>query len=556
MNTTKKANRRWKKIGLIALLPLLMVFSAYKLDYFEINKQLDIFANLFREVNMIYVDDTDPAKLMDKAIENMLKELDPYTTYIRESDVEEFRIQTTGLYGGIGSTIRKVEDRVLIIQPYKNYPADKAGLKGGDRILSIDGIKMNGKSTDEVSRLLKGSPGTEVEIEVERAGETLVKTLKREEIKMNSVPYYGMVDDKIGYIMLSSFTPTASQEVSDALKALKKDNELEGVILDLRNNPGGLLNEAVNVANIFIEKGQEVVSTRGKIKEVENSYRTTRNPDDTEIPLAVLLNSGSASASEIVAGTMQDLDRGVVLGTRSFGKGLVQQSRQLSYGAQAKITIAKYYTPSGRCIQAINYAERNEDGSVSKVPDSLRTAFKTQNGRTVFDGGGIDPDIKIEQPRLANILFSLVQQNLIFDFATQYARKHPTVEAPRKFRLSDAEYDEFLNFLEDKNYHYTTDTEEMLTELAEAARDEEYEQIIPEIMRLKEEYHSVKQKDLLNFKNQIRRVLEEEIIARYYYQEGRLEHSKAEDPVIARSVEVLRDQNGYRQILTHATAKK
>lgn len=556
MSKTKKANRRWKKIGLTALLPLLMVFSAYKLDYFEINKQLDIFANLFREVNMIYVDDTDPAKLMDKAIESMLKELDPYTTYMRESDVEEFRIQTTGLYGGIGSTIRKVGDRVLIIQPYKNYPADKAGLKAGDRILTIDGTGMNGKSTDEVSRLLKGSPGTEVEIEIERDGEQMTKTLKREEIKMNSVPYYGMVDDKIGYIILSSFTPTASQEVSDALKALKKDNDLKGVILDLRNNPGGLLNEAVNVANIFIEKGQEVVSTRGKIKEVENSYRTTRTPDDMEVPLAVLLNSGSASASEIVAGTIQDLDRGVVLGTRSFGKGLVQQSRQLSYGAQAKITIAKYYTPSGRCIQAINYAERNEDGSVSKVPDSLRTAFKTQNGRTVYDGGGIDPDINIEQPRLANILFSLVQQNLIFDYATKYVRKYPTVAPPRQFRLSDAEYEEFLNFLEDKNYNYTTDTEEMLAELAQAAKDEEYEQIIPEIIRLKEEYHAVKQKDLVNFKNQIRRVLEEEIIARYYYQEGRLEHSKSEDPVIVRSVEVLRDQNGYRQILTNATAKK
>ena len=548
--TDKRPLRRWMLIGSLVLGAALL--SAFRLDYFEINKQLDIFANLYREVNLYYVDETQPGEMMDRAIDKMLDGLDPYTVYIPESRVEDFRVQTTGQYGGVGSTIRTIDDHVIIIGPYKDSPADKAGLKPGDRIISIDGENMVGKNSEDVSRLLKGAPGTKVSLTIERDGVKIQKELKRERIELKSVPYFGMMNEDVGYIVLNSFTAKASSEVTDAFKQLKKDHELKGVILDLRGNPGGLLSEAVNVCNIFIPKGQEVVSTRGRMKEMDQTYKTQKDPVDTEIPLTILINSGSASASEIVAGTIQDLDRGVIVGQRSYGKGLVQQSRQLSYGAQVKITIAKYYTPSGRCIQAINYAERNEDGSVSKVPDSLRTAFATANGRKVYDGGGIDPDVKLKQERFSNVLFSLVQKNLIFDFATQYVKAHPEIPAPGEFALTEQEYKDFLQFLEGKEYHYSTETEKVLEELAEVAEDEKYGSLVTEIEKLKESYNTIKKDDLVTFRDQISRFIEDEIVGQYYYQEGRIRQGLKDDPVLEEAIQILQNGTRYNEILDPA----
>jgi carboxyl-terminal processing protease len=383
MKTVFKKITFWFCVGLISISSF-----GFASGYFEVTKNLDIFTSLFREVNIYYVDETKPGEMIEKAIDSMLKSLDPYTTYIPESEIEDFRFQTTGQYGGIGATIRKRDDYVIISEPYKGFPADKAGLKAGDKLLEIDGKSVKGKSTQDVSSVLKGQPGVAVNLLIERPGtkKPIQKIFTREEVKVKSIPYKGIVDEGIAYVRLRSFTRNCSKEVKDAIVELKEEHEVKGLILDLRSNPGGLLNESVNLCNLFIDKGQEVVSTKGKIKDWEKSYKTSKEPLDKEIPLVVLINQSSASASEIVSGTMQDLDRGVVIGKKSFGKGLVQQTRKLSYNSQVKVTVAKYYTPSGRCIQALDYAHRNEDGSVGKVPDSLKTAFQTKNGRLVYDG--------------------------------------------------------------------------------------------------------------------------------------------------------------------------
>jgi len=528
-----------KKISKLALAGLVGVAIsltlAYTPNYFEISKQLDIFTNVFKEVNLYYVDETEPGELMTEAMESMLSSLDPYTNYIPEEKVEDFKIQTTGNYGGIGATIRKHEDMLLIAQPYEGFAADKAGLKAGDKIMKVDGQSVVGKSTGEVSTILKGAPGTEVKMLIERNGESLEKTLKREEVQLKSVPYYGMLDNDMAYVSLSSFTQKASREIKEALKELKEENEVRGVILDLRGNPGGLLSEAVNVSNIFIPKGKEVVKTKGKLEEWEKSYKTLNKPEDLETPIAVLINKGSASASEIVAGTIQDYDRGVVLGQRSFGKGLVQQTRKLSYGAQLKVTIAKYYTPSGRCIQAINYAERDEDGSVTKIPDSLRTEFSTEAGRPVFDGGGIDPDIVIEQKEISESLVELYKELLIFNFATEYARKHAEIPPAREFRLSDEEYKDFLAYLKEENFDYKTDTEKMIEKLEKTAN--------------KEDYLATAKNELKAYRSDIKRLLEEEIASRYYYSSGRIANSLSSDEEVLKAVEILSDSTKYNAVL-------
>jgi carboxyl-terminal processing protease len=529
---------------------LFMVSSA--VNYFEINKQLDIFTNIFKEINLYYVDETQPQDLMETAINAMLRSLDPYTNYIRETDVEDFRIQTTGQYGGIGATIRRRDGKIMIAMPYKDFPADRAGLKAGDIILKINDDSVEGMDTEDVSRLLKGSPGTELKMTIDRGGNTLVIPITREEVQLKSVPYCGMVGPNIGYIRLNSFTNRASKEIAEAIEDLKKDNELAGIILDLRNNPGGLLTEAINVSNLFIPKGQEVVSTKGKIKEWDRTYRTLNQPLDTEIPLVVLINRSSASASEIVSGTIQDLDRGVVIGQRSFGKGLVQQTRKLSYGAQIKITVSKYYTPSGRGIQAINYAERNEDGSVSKIPDSLRVSFTTAGGRLVFDGGGVDPDIDMEVRTPSKILTTLVSEDHIFNYATLFARKSEELAPPTVFRLTDKDYQEFVAYLSDKEIDYKTQTEELIAQLKEAARDEQYfESLEKELNKLKREFAQKKDRDLVTFRDEIRQQLETEIVTRFFYQEGRIQHALQFDPDVKKAVEILLDQEQYREILTN-----
>jgi carboxyl-terminal processing protease len=529
---------------------LFMISSA--VNYFEINKQLDIFTNIFKEINLYYVDETQPQELMEIAIKSMLLSLDPYTNYIRETEVEDFRIQTTGQYGGIGATIRRRDGKIMISMPYKDFPADRAGLKAGDILLKINDESVEDLDAEEVSRLLKGSPGTKLNITIDRGGKQMIVWVVREEVQLKSVPYCGMVGPNIGYIRLNSFTNKASKEIIEAIEDLRKDNELAGIILDLRNNPGGLLTEAINVSNLFIPKGQEVVSTKGKIKEWDRVYRTLNQPLDTEIPLVVLINRSSASASEIVSGTIQDLDRGVVIGERSFGKGLVQQTRKLSYGAQIKITVSKYYTPSGRGIQAINYAERNEDGSVSKIPDSLRVGFNTTGGRVVFDGGGVDPDIVMEARMPSKILSTLLSEDHIFSYATLYARKTAQIQPPTVFRLSDNDFKEFVAYLGDKEINYKTQTEELIEQLKETARDEQYfEHLEKELNKLKKEFSQKKDIDLVTFKDEIRQQLETEIVMRYFYQEGRIQHALQFDPDVKKAVEILLDQDTYRSILTN-----
>lgn len=546
-----------KKRIFIAIIALALVGAgavsfAFKADYFEINKQLELFTGVFKEVNLYYVDDTEPAQLMEKAVEGMLKNLDPYTVYIPENRVEDFRMMQTGQYGGIGSTIRKVDGKVVIAEPHEGFPAEKAGLKAGDWIKAIDGNDMTDKSTEEVSRVLKGTPGKEVELTYERAGKEFTITLKREEIQLKSVPYYGMVDDKTGYIYLNSFTDKASQEIKEALQDLKKNNTLQQVVLDLRGNPGGLLSEAVNVTNLFVDKGVEVVSTKGRLKEVDKTYKTLRNPFDTEIPLAVLINGNSASASEIVAGTIQDLDRGIVVGQRSYGKGLVQQSHPLQYGSQIKITIAKYYTPSGRCIQAINYAERDDNGSVTKLPDSLRTEFKTVNGRSVFDGGGVDPDLAVEDEAASGILFSLASNGHIFNYATVYTNENKSISAPGEFSLTDEEYGDFVHYLSDKHYSYTTQTEKNIARLKTIAEDDNYSDLEDEIAALEAEAKRMKSNDLMRYKKQIKQYLEQEITGRYYHQSGRIRQNLVGDPVLEEAIKTLDDKNAYQKVLAVA----
>jgi len=521
-------------------------------DYFEISRNLDIFTTLFRELNIYYVDEVKPGDLMKKGIDNMLESLDPYTNYIPESEIEDYRFMTTGQYGGIGALIGQRNDEVVITDPYENYPAQKAGLIAGDVIVEIDGKSIKGKKYDEISKILKGQPGTPVQIKVRREGEKdfIEKAVVREEIKINSVPYFGMLDSSIGYIRLTGFTDNAGNEVKNALLDLKSKHNVKSLILDLRGNPGGLLNEAVNITNIFVDKGTEVVTTKGKVKEWDKSYKALNAPIDSDIPLAVLVNSGSASASEIVSGSIQDLDRGIIVGQRTFGKGLVQTTRPLTYNSQLKVTTAKYYIPSGRCIQALDYSHRNEDGSVGKVPDSLISEFKTKSGRIVYDGGGVAPDAPVEAEYLSNITQSLITKQLIFDYATQYKLQHPSIAPARSFRISNEEYQEFVKWLSTKEYDYTTQSEKEMEQFKETAEKEEYfESVKTEFDALQIKIAHNKQADLIKHKDEICQLLQDEIASRYYYQKGRVEASFDYDPEIKKALEALRDTSRYTAIM-------
>ena len=546
-------NKIFKKIAFWSIIAIASFSSfAFVSGYFEVSKNLDIFTTLFREVNIYYVDETKPGEMIEKAIDSMLKDLDPYTTYIPESDIEDFRFQTTGQYGGIGAMIRKKGDYVVIAEPYKDFPADNAGLKAGDKLLEIDGKSVKGKTTQDVSSVLKGQPGVEVELLIERPGteNPLKKVFTREEVKVKSIPYMGMVADGIAYLRLRSFTRNCANEVKDAITKLKDENEVTGLILDLRGNPGGLLNESVDICNLFIEKGQEVVSTKGKIKEWEKSYKTHKAPLDLEIPLVVLINQSSASASEIVSGTIQDLDRGVVIGKKSFGKGLVQQTRKLSYNSQLKVTVAKYYTPSGRCIQALDYGNRNDDGSVGKVADSLKTAFQTRNGRTVYDGGGVDPDITIDQDMYTEIVGSILSKQLIFDYATQFVLSNDSIAKPGVFKITNELYEEFVAFVSDKDYEYETHTEKDLAKLIEQADEDNYADFKDDLEVLKEKLISYKQDDIHKYQSQISELILSELMSRYYYQEGRVKAALEDDIVLDEAIEVLNNSKKYEDILS------
>lgn len=535
-------------IAIAALLPI-----AAGDNYFELSKNMEVFSDIYKELNIYYVDEVNPNELMRTGIDAMLESLDPYTNYYSEAEMESFRFETTGKYGGIGSIIRKKGDFIAIIEPYENSPAAKAGLKAGDLIISVDGKSTEGRSVEDVSKLLKGSPGTTVDLLIRRTGfdNDQTYTLEREDIGIENVPYFGYIEEGIAYITLTQFTQDAGKHVGEALQALQEEGELTGLVLDVRGNPGGLLNEAVNICNLFIDKNKLVVSTRGKVQEWNRDFKTLNRPIDLELPLVVLINNSSASASEIVAGTLQDYDRAVVIGTRSFGKGLVQQTRDIAFNTRLKLTTAKYYTPSGRCIQAIDYAHRNEDGSVSKVPDSLMNEFLTTNGRKVYDGGGVQPDIAVEPEKLSNIAISLLTRDLIFDFVTAYTSNIDSIPAPAAFTVSNDMFEAFTTYLEDKEYDYDTRSELLLQQLEEQTKHElYYDAISADMERIRANIGRDKANDLDKFMEEIKLLLEEEIIGRYYYQNGQIIASFDHDPVIKEAIAVLRDDARYRSILS------
>lgn len=532
--------------------------SSFVDNYFEITKNLDIFVTLFKELNLYYVDETKPGDLMKRGIEGMLESLDPYTNYIPESDIEDFRFMQTGQYGGIGALIRTKEKKILIAEPYEGSPALKAGLQAGDEIVEVNGKSTEGKNSEDISKILKGQPNTEVKLVVKREGvdKPIEKTIMREEIKVKSVPHYDMLNNEVGYIKLNQFTDKCTDEVEAAFKELKEKKGMKALVLDLRGNPGGLLNEAVSLSNLFVEKGQLVVSTKGKVKEWEKTYKAPNTPLDLDIPLVVLVNSGSASASEIVSGTIQDLDRGVIIGQRSYGKGLVQTTRPLSYNTQLKVTTAKYYIPSGRCIQALDYTHRNEDGSVGKVPDSLMKQFATKNGRPVFDGGGVLPDVVLEAASYSQITRALSNKSLIFDFATKFKRENPTIAAVKDFQITDEIMNQFTAFIADKDYEYSTKSEDVVKAFKETAEKEKYfKDVEKEYDALKAKLSHNKTEDLETFKEEIKELLKSEIVSRYYYQKGRVESLLDNDPDIKEALSVLADKARYTALLA-APGKK
>ena len=519
--------------------------------YFEIAKNLDIFATLFKEVNTYYVDEITPAKLVKTGIDAMLRSLDPYTNYIPEDDIEDFRTMTTGQYGGIGAAVVKRNGKTVVQSAYEGYPAQKAGLLPGDEILDINGVVVDKKSNADISKLLKGQANSMVKLMVTRYGQDkpVEINITRDKIQVDNVPYTGMISGDVGYFQLGTFTVDAGKEVRAAVTKLKEQGAKK-IVFDIRDNPGGLLNEAVNISNLFIDKGLDVVSTKGKVTEWNKTYKALDVPLDTQIPVAIITSSRSASASEIVSGVLQDYDRAVVVGERTFGKGLVQATRPLSYNSQLKVTTAKYYIPSGRCIQEIDYAHRSEDGTLGKFPDSLRTAFKTTAGRTVYDGGGVAPDVEVNDREIADITRILLQKSYLFDYATRYRAEHASIPVARVFKLSDVDYQKFVAYLQGKNISYSTDAEKALTDLSKKVKEEKhYDDVRLELEAIRKKVTVNKANDLQRFKPEIKELLEQEIVSRYYFEKGRIEAGFDDDPNIIAAVAVLNDPNRYAALL-------
>ena len=533
------------------LLVGIMAFSPPSQRYFEIAKNLDIFATLFKEVNTLYVDEINPNQLVRVGIDAMLNSLDPYTNYIPEDEVENYRTMNTGQYGGIGAATRQFGKRVVISMIFEDYPAAKGGLKIGDEIIKMDGVELSRLSMDESNRLMRGQVGKPVTLTVMRPGNDNLLELefKREKIKVNNVPYYGIVGEKVGYVALADFTIDAGKEVKNAVIALK-DKGATSIVLDLRGNPGGILQEAVSICNIFLPKGKHVVSTKGKIKESNVSYETSLAPVDLEIPVAVLMDRGSASASEIVAGTLQDYDRAVIIGEKSYGKGLVQLSRPLSYKSQVKITTAKYYTPSGRCIQVLDYSHRRPDGSAGVVPDSLKKPFRTTNGRIVYDGGGIDPDIPVQSDDHPEIAQVLLTNGYFFDYASLYHLKHPSIAPPGKFDVTEQEYQDFISWLKQKDYQYQSSLENLMTKLVEQSKKEKvYDDLRQHLDQVTQKITEARKKDFIVHKELLKAMLAEEIAIRYYFEKGAVETRFLHDQELKTASRLLANSSEYKKIL-------
>lgn len=555
-----KSNRK-TKIAISAatlLLVISLVFTGFNRDekLFLVDKNLDIYYTLVRELNLFYVDDINPTDLVKTSIDKMLESLDPYTNYIPESDMEDFRFMTTGEYAGIGALISKHGDQIVIAEPYEGFPAQKSGLKAGDILLEVGGKSTENMSTEDVSNLLKGPAKKVVTVKVERPGKkkSFELDIVREKIQIDAVPYYGMLDDETGYIRLSNFTQNCGDEVKKAFTELKEQQGAKSLVLDLRSNPGGLLVEAVKIVNLFVPKGSEVVSTKGKVKQWDKTYKATENPIDTVMPMAVLVNRGSASASEIVAGALQDLDRAAIIGTRTFGKGLVQTTRDLSYNTKLKVTTAKYYIPSGRCIQALDYSHRNEDGSVGTIPDSLITEFSTKKGRKVYDGGGIVPDIKIDLDRVSSLTVNLVQDFMFFDYATKFVNEHETIPAPEEFTITDEIYSDFKAFVKEREFSYQSETEEVFKELLETAKEEKYYDVAQEeFENLKLKIGHELNKDLEAFSEEIKEMLTDEIVSRYYYQKGAIKSALEDDKGIEKAKETVKNPQAFSSIFKEGT---
>jgi len=538
---------RKKVIIPIIVICIFVSGTAFKSDLFEVAKQIEIFTTMFKELNMNYVDETNPGDLMDTAIKSMLDDLDPYTNFMNEQDIEMARINNTGDYTGIGASVLTLKDRLVVVEPYKGYPADKAGLKAGDEIIKVENIVV-ADFKDDAGNLLQGAKGSSVNVTYERQGEISTATIKREEVEIHAVPHFSMVDDKTGYVVLRQFNEKASAETINAIRTLKNQGA-KRLILDLRGNPGGLLNEAVNVVNIFVPQNQLVVTTKSKVKKYNKTYYTQKEPLDTEIPLVVLIDGRSASASEIVSGALQDLDRAVIVGARSFGKGLVQRPKPLVYGTQMKITISRYYTPSGRCIQALDYWHRDEDGKATRVKKENYNEFKTKKGRIVYDGGGIQPDLEMESSKYSAITKAILDENLIFDYATKYYYANK-VEDLASFNFGDNDFNNFKTFLKNQNFSFETKSEKAFDDALNTAIDEKIvSEIDTEYESLINALNSYKSKAIDDNKEQLSALLSDEIIKRYFYREGLYTYYVAHNPEIQKGMEILKSPTKYSGFL-------
>lgn len=531
-------------MGIIAL--VFLATTAYKNDYFEIAKQLDIFTSLFKEVNMNYVDETNPADLMQESVKQMLNELDPYTTYMTEQDVERARINQSRAYVGIGATINSSKNKLVVVEVYKDLPAEKAGLKAGDEIIKIEGLDVSDLE-DGATQFLNGKKNTTVKLVYHRNGKTTEVSVARADVKPKAVPVYKLLSNGIGYIALDRFTKTASKEVENALKLMLID-EAKGVILDLRNNPGGLLQEAVKIVNLFVPKGQLVVSTKSKVEAYNQTFETQKQPLSLDIPLVILINQNSASASEIVAGALQDLDRAVVMGKRSYGKGLVQRPKPLPYGSQLKVTISRYYTPSGRCIQALDYRNRKKNGAAIRYEENQYTAFKTKNGRTVYDGGGINPDVIIGNEETNKFIETLLKSSLVFDFSNQYYHNNTVVDL-ESFQLNKKDLERFKNMSLDEKYGTIGETQENLNQLKREFKEDGFGAIESNFEDLEIALQTSKLKLIEDFEPKIRSVLEEEIIKRYFYREGMYAYFLATNKEVFKAQEIINDRDAYNNLL-------